>query len=180
LDRPHTPIALLGTILIGLIAPACQAKGKASAEAVPGLRLERVTFRIYRDSSLRASGRAARVDYRRDADEVVAQDLGAVLPRPEGDVRVQGAHVQGHVRGRQLQAEGGLEVARADVTARTERARYDGGPPESVRGDDPVHVQGASWQLDGTGFTVDPATGDLQLGSGGGGTRLVAQGARLP
>jgi hypothetical protein len=139
-----------------------------------------VTYRIYRESALRASGSSAQVDYRRDADEVVARGLGAVLPRPEGDVQVQVAQAQGHVRGRELLAEGGIVVTRADATARTERARYAGGPPESIHGDDPVHVQGASWQLDGTGFTADPATGDLLLGSGGGGTRLVAQAARTP
>lgn len=180
MDRLRHRAALLGTILIGLLAPACRGTGQGPPEAVPGLRLERVTFRIYRESTLRASGRSAQVDYRRDADEVVARDLGALLPRPEGDVQVQVARAHGHVRGRELQAEGGIAVTRADATARTERARYAAGPPESVRGDDPVHVQGATWQLDGTGFTADPATGDLVLGSGGGGARLVAQAARVP
>lgn len=180
MDLPRDRAALLGTILIALLAPACRGKDQGTTEAVPGLRLERVTYRIYRESTLRASGRSAQVDYRRDADEVVARDLGALLPRSEGDVQVQVARAQGHVRGRELQAEGGVAVTRADTTARTERARYAAGPPESIRGDDPVQVQGASWQLDGTGFTADPATGDLLLGTGGGGTRLVTQAARMP
>jgi lipopolysaccharide export system protein LptC len=179
LDRLPAIASLFGTILFGLAAPGCQRSDRPTGDEVPGLRLEQVAFRVYRGSALRASGQAARVDYRRDADEVLARDLTALLPRPGGPVQVKAALGQGHVRGRAFQAEGGVEVVRADVSARTDRAEYVGGPPEVIRGADPVHVAGAAWQLDGTGFTVDAETGDLVLGSGGGGTRLTAQVARF-
>jgi hypothetical protein len=175
LERLPTTIRLLGTILIALGATGCRPSGQPGGEVVPGLRLERVTFRVYRGTALRASGQADRVDYRRDADEVLARELTAVLPTASGDVHGTAARGSGRVRGRVFATEGGTAVERRGVVARTDRGQYQGGPPEVVHGDDPVHVEAETWSLDGRGFELDPATGDLRLGTAGGGTRFSAR-----
>ncbi len=66
----------------------------------------------------------------------------------------------------------------ADV-ARTEQARYapSQGGGGLVTGDRPVVVEGKGYRLQGNGFTLDPARGDIAVQ---GGARLVAgeRGAR--
>jgi lipopolysaccharide export system protein LptC len=65
-----------------------------------------------------------------------------------------------------------MTVARGDDIARTERARYEPQPGEGlVRGDLPVVVEGRGYRLEGTGFTLDPASGTVVVR---GGARLVA------
>jgi hypothetical protein len=130
------------------------------------LTLEGVRFRVYRGSALRAAGEASRAQYRRDTDELRASQVEATLPREgtAGDVRLSAAQGLGHLRAGTYQAQGGLTLIQGGVTARTEAARYLPGPPESIQGETPVAVEGGTWQLTGTAFTLDPASGDLSLG----------------
>jgi hypothetical protein len=130
------------------------------------LTLEGVRFRVYRGSALRATGQAARAEYRRDADLLRAYRLEATLPRPGAgaDVRIRAARGQGRLRDRSYEAQGGLTLAQGGVTARTDAASYLPGPPEVIRGEEPVAVEGGTWRLTGTGLSVDPASGDLTVG----------------
>jgi len=170
---PATWVALW----MAIATAGCQRSGQASTEdLVPGLKLEGVQFRVYRGNALRATGRTARADYRRDTDELLARNLTAALPDPtRGDARVGAALVEGKLKAGTFTASGGLLLERADATARTASARYEPGPPAVIRGDEAVTVEGtekAAWRLTGTGFTVDTRSGDLVVG---GGVRLDAR-----
>lgn len=178
LDRTPTMGWLLGTILIGLAAPACRGGMQGNEDAVPGLRLEGVTFRFFRGDVLHSFGQAARADYRRETDDLLAREIRAVLPRHGENVRVTATEGQGHLRGRDFFAKGGVTARRSDVLAVTSTARYVGGPPEVIDGPNAVRVTGPAWELTGTGFTLDPETEDLAVGSGGGVTRLISSASR--
>ncbi len=147
---------------------------------VPELKLEGVRFRVYRDDELRAFGDAAVVTFRRDSTELAARDVVAVLPRSPEPVRITAPAADGIASDRAFEATGGVTLTRGGDTARTERARYvpsrDGGAG-LVTGDRPVVVEGKGYRLEGTGFTLDPARGDITVR---GGARLVAgeRGAR--
>jgi lipopolysaccharide export system protein LptC len=143
------------------------------AQAVsPELKLEGVRFRVYRGSELRTFGKAERVSLRRDSTELAATDLEAILPRSVPPVRISAPAGQGVLASRVFSASGGVTVSRGDDVARTERARYVPGPDGGrVLGQDPVVVEGRSYRLAGTGFTMLPSDGTISID---GGARLVA------
>jgi len=155
-------------------AAACRPSSAPEArEVAPELRLQGVGFRIWRGTDLRASGEAAAVALRRDSTEIWAHDLVVSLPRPEGrPVKVSAPEGEGTLQTRTFSARGGVTVERGGDVTRTERARYEPGPGGgTVRGDDPVVVEGRGYRLEGAGFTLDPATGDMDIG---GPARLLA------
>ncbi len=140
---------------------------REAREVVPELKLEGVTFRVYREDALRASGEASGVGFRRDTTELHARELVATLlgagPIP---VRVNAPEGQGVASARTFLASGGVEAVRGDDVARTARARYEPAPGRDgvVRGDDPAVVSGRGYRLEGAGFTLDPAAGTIVLG----------------
>lgn len=160
-----------------LAAPACRRGQPSEArEVVPELKLEGVRFRVYRGDDLRAFGEAATASFRRDSTELSARDLLATLPRSPTPVRIAAPLGAGEVGARTYSASGGVVVSRGDDVARTPSARFvpsDGGGV--VVGDEPVIVEGSGYRLEGSGFTLDPATGDLAVR---GGARLLAGEAR--
>jgi lipopolysaccharide export system protein LptC len=167
--RTVAPLALAVSFLA---TPGCQpAKPVEAQTVVPELKLEGVRFRVYRGDTLRAFGEARTASLRRDSTEVVASELEAVLPRNPAPVRVSAPAGEGVLSERVFSAEGGVTVARGQDVARTERARYVSGPDGGhVEGDDPVVVEGKGYRLHGTGFTLDPDTGEIAVR---GGARLV-------
>ncbi len=158
-----------------LTAPGCRPDKPAEArEVLPELKLEGVRFRVHREGDLRASGHAAAASLRRDSTEVTAHDVEAVLPRGGAPVRIAAPVGEGVLSTRLFSASGGLTVSRGDDVGRTERARFFPGPGGGrVRGDDPVVLEGRSYRLVGTGFTLEPAAAELSIR---GGARLVAGG----
>ncbi|WP_242395036.1 LptA/OstA family protein [Anaeromyxobacter oryzisoli] len=96
-----------------------------------------------------------------------------VLPKAETPVRITAPFGSGILQAQTFEAHGGVVVERALDVGRTERARYEplGRDRGIVRGDDPVEITGRGYRVRGTGFTLDPDTGDLDLI---GPTRLVA------
>lgn len=172
--RPWKGAVTWVALWTALVTLGCrETKQSGNEDLVPGLTLEGVHFRVYRGSALRATGHAARVDYRREADDLLARNLTATLPDPaRGDVRLSAAQGMGKLRAGTFFASGGLELQNAEAVGRTASARYEPGPPAVIRGEEPVTVDGATWQLAGPGFTLDPATGDLSMS---GGVRLEAQ-----
>jgi lipopolysaccharide export system protein LptC len=160
-----------------LATPACRRGQPLEAgEVVPELKLEGVRFRVYRGDDLRAFGEAATASFRRDSTELRAQDLVATLPRSPTPVRITAPQGAGEIDEGTYFASGGVVVARGDDVARTASARFvpsEGGG--TVIGDEPVAVEGSGYRLEGSGFTLDPATGDLAVR---GGARLLAGEAR--
>lgn len=159
--------------VIAITAAGCQFERPPDAQTVaPELRLEGVRFRIYRRDALHAFGTADVTSLRRDSSQVRAQTLDAVLPRPGESVRFAAPAGEGTLSSRTFEVSGGVVAERAGDTARTARARYEptGGRDGLVRGSDPVTVEGASYRLEGAGFTLDPAAGRIAVG---GGARLV-------
>jgi len=165
-------VALAVSMLAG---PGCRRAKPVEAQSVaPELKLEGVRFRVYRGNELRASGKAERASLRRDSTEVSAKDLEAVLPRSAPPVRITAPLGQGVMASRVFSASGGVTVSRGDVVGRTERVRLVPGPDGGrVVGEDPVVVEGPAYQLEGTGFTLLPASAELTIG---GGARLLAGG----
>jgi lipopolysaccharide export system protein LptC len=167
--------AFLFSALIWIVsAAACRPSSAPEArEVAPELKLQGVEFRIWRGPDLHASGKASSVALRRDSTEIWARDVAVSLPRPEGTpVQVSAPAGEGTLQARTFSARGGVTVVRGGDVTRTERARYEPGPGGgTVRGDDPVVVEGRGYRLEGTGFTLDPASGDMDVG---GPARLLA------
>jgi lipopolysaccharide export system protein LptC len=161
-------------------APGCRPAKPAEGQGlVPELKLEGVRFRVYREADLRAFGDAAAVTFRRDSTDLAARDIVATLPNAPAPVRIQTPTATGVASAREFAATGGVTVTRGDDVARTERARYAPSPGGGglVTGDRPVVVEGKGYRLEGAGFTLDPAEGQIVVR---GGARLVAgpRGAR--
>jgi lipopolysaccharide export system protein LptC len=139
----------------------------------PELKLEGVRFRVWRGADLRVQGEAVQVTLRRDSTEVAAHDISAFLPRAE-PVHLTAREGTGVLQAQAFEAHGGVTMTRGQDVARTDHARYeplpDGGA--TVKGDAPVQLDGPAYRLTGQGFTLDPETGDLQLG---GPSRLTAR-----
>ncbi len=147
---------------------------RETAAVPPELKLDGITFRIYRGDTLRAFGEAAAASLRRDSTELRASNLEAVLPRPGGPVHVTAPAGEGTLASRVFRASGGVVVSRGSDAARTESARYQPGEGDRdglLVGDDPVEVTGRGYRLTGRGFTLDPAAGDIVVR---GGARLLA------
>lgn len=141
---------------------------------LPELKLEGVRFRVHRGGDLRASGEAEVATLRRDSTELWAKDLSAVLTRSKAAVRIAAPSGDGVLSSRVFSAQGGVTIARGSDVARTERARYlPGREGGRVVGDDPIVVEGRSYRLVGTGFTLDPDASELAIR---GGARLVSNG----
>ncbi len=175
-QRSWTGPAASLTLAVSLLAAAgCRpAKPTEGQGLVPELKLEGVRFRVYRDDDLRAFGEAATVSFRRDSTELDAHDVVANLPRDPSPVRIDAPTVSGRASAREFTATGGVTVSRRDDVARTERARYAPSPERSgglVTGDRPVVVEGKGYRLEGPGFTLDPARGEIAMS---GGARLLA------
>lgn len=167
---PALAVSLLST-------PACgPATPSEAREVAPELKLDGVRFRLYRGDTLRAFGEAAVATLRRDSTELSARDLVATLPAEPAPVRITAPSGEGVVAAREFSASGGVVVSRGGDVARTERARFEPTPGAGlVVGDDPVVVEGRGYRLEGAGFTLDPARGDIAVR---GGARLVAGAAR--
>jgi lipopolysaccharide export system protein LptC len=170
--------ALLALVVSSVAAAGCRPAKPAEGQGlVPELKLDGVHFRVYRDDALAAFGEAAAVSFRRDSTDLAARDVETTLPRGPAPVRIEAPAASGVASARAFEANGGIAVSRGADVARTERARYapaPGGGSGLVTGDRPVVVEGKGYRLEGAGFTLDPARGEIAVS---GGARLVA-GAR--
>lgn len=155
----------------GLLAGCHPARPTEARAVVPELKLEAVRFRVYRGDALRVTGDARTLAYRRDTRDVAATDLVATVLEPGRDpAEIAAPEGTGNLEARTFAIRGGVRAARGGDAARTEAAAYDGASG-TVRGDAPIVVEGPGYRLDGTGFTLRPATGELVVH---GSARLVA------
>lgn len=170
-------VTLLALVAPLLTWPGCLPERSVEArEVVPELKLEGVRFRVYRGDTLRAFGDAGTASLRRDSSDLAARELVATLPASPAPVRITAPAGEGNLASRVFAASGGVVVSRGEDVARTERARFEPTPGAgTVVGDAPVVVEGPAYRLEGTGFTLDPARGDIAVR---GGARLLAGEAR--
>jgi lipopolysaccharide export system protein LptC len=157
---------LCAAVASGAPAGCGPANPTEAREVVPELKLEEVRYRVYRGESARLSGEARSVSYRRDTGEVRAVDLGAVLPGQDGPpVEIVAPAGGGRLDERTFSVEGGVRVVRGRDVARTERATWaaGGSGAGAVSGDRPVEIEGPGYRLRGSGFTLDPAAGELSI-----------------
>lgn len=155
---------LVGALGVG-VQPGCgPAKPVEAREVVPELKLEQVRFRVWRGTELRVEGEAQRASLRRDSTELRAEDLLAVLPQGGEPVRIRAPRGQGVLASRVFSAEGGVTVERGTDVARTPSARYQPvGDGSRITGEEALRLEGRGYRLEGTGFVLDPATGELDV-----------------
>jgi lipopolysaccharide export system protein LptC len=158
-------VAWLGALVLASIA--CRSRETTEAAAVaPELKLEGVHFRVWRGDALRAQGVARQVTIRRDTSQATALGLQAELPAAGQPVEITAPEASGLLSAQTYSARGGVVVVHGAERATTETARYQPGPGGQglVLGDDPVELERGALRLSGVGFTLDPRTGELQLG----------------
>ena len=172
----RSSITLAGWILAvsaAALTGCAESQGGAERGAVPEIRLEGVRFRLFRADALQADGTASAVTYERGSTEIHAADLAVTLRERKEPVALTAPAVDGVVSARAFVASGGVRAVRGADAAVTEVARFE--PSEDragqVVGDRPVELTGPGYRLQGKGFTLDLASGDIAVR---GGTRLVA------
>jgi hypothetical protein len=154
------------TFLILFLAAGCRPAGPVGArQVIPELTMDGVQFQVDRRGVTTASGQAERLTYRRDTTDLAAVDLAMDLVTASGPVRVTAPAGSGHLRDRHFRVTGGLRATRGADEATTDSATSGPGPDGRVRihGEDPVQMAGAGYRLTGTGFDIDPASGDFTL-----------------
>lgn len=157
---------LCAAVASGAPAGCGPARPSEAREVVPELKLEEVRYRLYRGDSVRLVGEARSVSYRRDTGEVRASDLGAHLLGGDGPpVEISAPVGEGRLDERTFTVRGGVRVVRGRDVARTESASWAPGGAGAgiVSGDQPVAIEGPGYRLDGTGFTLDPAAGEVTI-----------------
>jgi hypothetical protein len=154
------------TFLILFLAVGCRpARPGDSLQVVPELTMEGVQFRVDRGGLTTASGEAERLTYRRDTTDMVAFNLAMDLITATGPVRVTAPAGSGNLGSRHFRASGGIRATRGSDVAETPSATSNPGPDGriAIHGDESVQVDGPGYRLTGTGFDIDPATGDLAI-----------------
>ena len=163
-------------LLAGGLSAGCGFGGpRVARELVPEVSLEGVQVFVDRGGVKGAWGEAQRLTYRRDTTAVAATGLVLRLARADGLVEVTAPFGSGLAAERHLQVTGGIVATRGADRATTEAARCEPGVTRRfgqgvIQGTDPVTVEGPGYRLTGTGFTLDPSSGEIVIG---GGARLV-------
>jgi lipopolysaccharide export system protein LptC len=154
------------TFLFLILATGCRPARLAEArQIIPELTMDGVQFRVDRGGLTTASGEAERLTYRRDTTDVAAVKLSMDLVTATGLVRVTAPNGAGNLGNRQFRATGGLRATRGSDVAETGSATSSPGPDGriAIHGVEPVQVEGPGYRLNGTGFDIDPVTGDIAI-----------------
>jgi hypothetical protein len=154
------------TFVILFLAAGCRPvrPGEAS-QVAPELTMDGVQFQIDRGGVLKVSGEAERLTYRRDTTDVAATTLAMDLLSPTGPVHLTAPTGAGRLASRTFRVTGGLRATRGADEATTPSATTRPGPDGTIRieGDEAIQLAGPGYRLTGTGFDIDPATGELTL-----------------
>jgi hypothetical protein len=154
------------TVVLLILAAGCRpARPGEARQVVPQLTMDGVQFEIDRGGVTTASGQAERLTYRRDTTDVAATDLAMDLTTDTGQVRVTAPAGSGHLGDHHFRVTGGIRATRGQDVATTASATSSPGPDGriGIRGVEPVRVEGPGYQLTGTGFLIDPASGNLTI-----------------
>lgn len=148
------------------LAVGCRpARPGEARQVAPELTMDGVQFQVYRGGETIASGQAQRLTYRRDTTDVSASALAMDLITATGLVHVTAPVGAGQLASRQFSVSGGIRASRGADVATTASATTRPGPDGKVRleGEEAVQLDGPGYRLTGTGFVVDPATGELAI-----------------
>ncbi len=148
------------------LAAGCRPAPQGEARrVVPALTMDGVQFQVDRGGLVTATGQASRLTYRRDTTDLVASDLVMNLVTPTGPVKVTAPSGEGRLGGRTFRATGGIRATRGTDVATTASASTRPGSDGRawVEGPDRVEVEGTGYRLTGTGFDLDPASGELAI-----------------
>jgi len=154
------------TFVVLFLAAGCRPVRQGEARQVaPELTMDGVQFQIDRGGVLKATGEAARLTYRRDTTDMAATDLAIDLLTPTGPVHVTAPTGSGRLAGKTFRVSGGLRATRGADEATTPSAITRAGPDGAIRieGDEAIQLAGPGYRLTGTGFDIDPATGELAI-----------------
>jgi hypothetical protein len=154
------------TILFLVLAAGCRpARPGEAHQVIPELTMDGVQFQVDRRGVTTASGEAERLSYRRDTTDVAAVNLAMDLATATGEVRVTAPAGSGNLGLRRFRVTGGIKAVRGSDLAVTPSATSRPGPDGrmAIHGDESVQVDGPGYRLTGTGFDVDPATGELAI-----------------
>jgi len=124
-----------------------------------------VTFWDFRRGTLTASGRATSLIYDRSNGSAQARAPVADLPRLRGDprpVHVEAGAATGQLGAQEVDAQGGVLLRRVDGQVRTATAHYDGRAQRLV-GHQPAVLTTPRFTVQGTGFSVDTQSGQVEL-----------------
>lgn len=165
----------LALVACGLTAGCGFGGPRVARELVPEVNMEGVQFFVDRGGVAQAWGEAQRLTYRRDTTAVSATGLVLRMAQADGLVEVTAPTGSGLASERHLQVSGGIVATRGADRATTEAAGCAPGLGKRfgqglIQGSDPVTVAGPGYRLTGTGFTLDPSSGEIVIG---GGARLV-------
>jgi hypothetical protein len=154
------------TVVVLFLAAGCRPVRPGEARQVaPELTMDGVQFQVDRGGVLKASGEAERLTYRRDTTDVAALALAMDLLTATGPVHVTAPSGSGHLAGKTFRVSGGLRATRGADVATTASATTRPGPDGAIRieGDEAIQLAGPGYRLTGTGFDIDPASGELTL-----------------
>jgi hypothetical protein len=154
------------TILMLFLAAGCRpASPGGTPQVIPELTMDGVQFRVDRGGATTASGLAERLTYRRDTTDIAAVDLVMDLATADGPVHLTAPAGSGQLLRHQFRVTGGLRATRGTDVATTPSATSGPGPDGRVviHGDEPIQVVGPGYRLTGTGFDVDPGSGDFTI-----------------
>lgn len=154
------------TFVFLFLAAGCRPVRPGEARQVaPELTMDGVRFQIDRGGVLKVSGEADRLTYRRDTTDVAASALAMDLLTASGPVHVTAPSGSGRLAGKTFRVTGGLRATRGADEATTPSATTRPGPDGALRieGDEAIQLAGPGYRLTGTGFDIDPASGELTL-----------------
>ncbi len=154
--RPVSP-TWLALLALAFTSGCGDGRPREGEGVPPELAFQGLTFRVYRGSTLEATGQAQRASLRRDSSDAAAEAIRIWFPRtPEREeTRLVAARGTGNLRERRFQVEGGVRAEQAREVATTASARYSAADG-LVRGDERVDVSGGDFTVQGPGFTLDP------------------------
>jgi lipopolysaccharide export system protein LptC len=147
-----------------ILAAGCRPAGPVGErQVIPELTMDGVEFQIDRGGVTTATGQAERLTYRRDTTDVAAVDLSMDLTTPTGQIRFTAPAGSGHLLDQRYRVTGGIRATRGSDVATTPSATARPGPDGNlaIHGDQPVQIEGTGYRLNGTGFDVQPGTGDF-------------------
>jgi hypothetical protein len=154
------------TWLFLFLAMGCRpARPGEASRVVPELTMDGVQFQVDRGGVVTATGQAARLTYRRDTTDLVASVLAIDLVTATGPVQITAPAGEGRLGDRTFRASGGIRATRGTDVATTASASTRPGDDGRawIEGSEPVQVEGPGYRLTGTGFDIDPATGELAI-----------------
>lgn len=154
------PVALVALVALCACKPPPAPSGPS---APPQVTLIGARMSVFQGETLAASGRAAKLTYRRESGDVVANEALVQLPRATATAEQRGknapgielraAEMTGNLGTRQSAASGGVQMKSADGTSGvTPSATFDG-TVQKARGEEPIRLTGTTgWTLEASSF----------------------------